>query len=139
MKIRQWNQKMPRAIFWLAIGGFLVLMGLFASDSTWDADFPQSKALFLGAWSIGFAILWFFFGSIDWSQWNAIKRRLGKGEAEPVEEYEPIKSITRQQSQTGFDGMPTTFVGWCSALAGGFALIGLVVGVVWALCNALLQ
>lgn len=82
MKIRQWKAKLPWAIFWVAIGTILILMGLFAADSTWDKDFPRSLAFFMGAWSIGFAILWFRFGSIDLSVWNEIKSRFRKDEVE---------------------------------------------------------
>lgn len=83
MKIKQRKEKIPFVIFWFGIGGALILLGFFASDSTWEDEFPRSKALFFGAWTIGFAILWFFFGSIDLSQWNAIRSRFGKGKAEP--------------------------------------------------------
>ena len=131
---------MPWAIFWSAIGVFLILMGFFASDSTWDEDFPRSMALFFGAWSIGFAILWFFFGSIDLSVWNEIKRRLGKGKSEQAaEEEEPVESVTSEKSDGGLNGLPSTFLGWCAALAGACGLIWFLVSIVANLCNALLQ
>jgi hypothetical protein len=132
MKIRQWKSKLPLVIIWLAIGSVLVLMGVFAPDSTGD-----DKAIFLGAWAIAFAILFFFWGSIDWSQWNSIKARLAGKPESPTEVEVPIES--ESQGSITPEELPTTFGGWYSALVAACALIWVVVGFVVGLCHALLD
>ncbi len=77
MKIKQLRQKIPLLILFLALTIGLLLYGLFANDDAFDNDFTRSKAIFLGVVCTFTSLLWFFFGEIDWTHWNAAKKKMG--------------------------------------------------------------
>ena len=82
MEIKQRKQKIPLLIFFLIICISMILFGVFAPDSQFPDDAPRSAFVFLGVFCTITSTLWFFFGSIDWSTWNLIKKSLGNKEVE---------------------------------------------------------
>lgn len=79
---RQQSQKIPFFLFQVAICIGVLLLGLFGPAPQAGAKDERAGFVFLGLFGLATSTIWLFFGSIDWSTWNAIKGRLNGREAD---------------------------------------------------------
>ena len=88
MKSKQLRQKIPFLILFLAMSIVALLYGLFANPNSFDNDFPRFKVIYAGVACTITSLLWFVFGGLDWSTWNAIKKKMGHQVDEAGEDSE---------------------------------------------------
>jgi len=69
----QWNQRLVVYLVQLAVFIGFILFGLSGSVPPAGADNEREEFLFLGLFGLATSTVFLFFGSIDWSTWNAIK------------------------------------------------------------------
>ena len=69
----QWNQRLVVYLVQLAVCIGFILFGLSGSVPPAGADNEREEFLFLGLFGMATSTVFLFFGSIDWSTWNAIK------------------------------------------------------------------
>jgi hypothetical protein len=69
----QWNQRVIFYLIQLPVCIGCILFGLSDSAPPAGAEDTREELLFLGLFGLATATLFLFFGSIDWSKWNAIK------------------------------------------------------------------
>lgn len=77
MRIRQRKQKIPFYISFLIIAAAMLLFGIFAPEPEFSGHYsrhPRSDWIAAGVIGLITSTLWFFFGSIDGSTWNQIKK-----------------------------------------------------------------
>jgi len=88
---RQWNQKLAYYAFVVVISVAILLYGLSdraRARGNQDAD----GLVFVGLFSLATATWWLWFGSIDWSTWNAIKARVKSLKSPPDDKHPPDPS-----------------------------------------------
>ncbi|MFM9058031.1 MAG: hypothetical protein ACKOSQ_02700 [Planctomycetaceae bacterium] len=69
----QWNQKLGFYVFQLAVCIGAILFGLLGSAPPAGAKDQREGLVVVGIAGLAMSTIWLFFGSIDWSTWNAIK------------------------------------------------------------------
>lgn len=69
----QWNQRLVIYVVQLVACIGCILFGLSKSAPPVGAEDEREEFLFLGLFGLATSTLFLFFGSIDWSTWNAIK------------------------------------------------------------------
>jgi|GEM_PF-3514575 len=69
----QWNQRLVVYLVQLAVSIGFILFGLSESVPPAGANDEREEFLFLGLFGLATSTVFLFFGSIDWSTWNAIK------------------------------------------------------------------
>lgn len=136
MRIHQWKQKLPISLFFIAVGAGVITFGILNPERQSRSSWMPSETVFMGTIGIAWAVIFFLFGTIDWSTWNSIKGRFGSNPPEPpIEIEEPEESAEK----AGFEGLPTTFLGWGSALIAACALIWYLVRFMTEFVGALLR
>jgi len=74
-------QKIPFFVFMLLVCLCVLLFGMLGPDEQFSEKHPRSEMVFLGCFGFISSTVWFFFGMIDWSDWNTIKKQLTGKEA----------------------------------------------------------
>jgi hypothetical protein len=87
----QWNQRLVVYLVQLAASIGCILFGLSTSAPPAGADDKREEFLFLGLFGLATSTVFLFFGSIDWSTWNAIKD-LVRGRNSPGDDEQPPDS-----------------------------------------------
>jgi len=59
----------------------VLLFGVLGADRHFDQRNPRDMVIMLGLFGLATSTLWLFFGTIDWSTWNAIKDLVKGGRA----------------------------------------------------------
>jgi len=73
----------------------LILFGLSASPPPAGAEDRREECLFLGLFGLATSTVFLFFGSIDWSTWNAIKDRVKSLKSPQDDQHPPDPSADR--------------------------------------------
>jgi hypothetical protein len=89
----QWNQRLILFLVQLAVCIGLILFGLSASAPPAGAEDRREECLFLGLFGLATSTVFLFFGSIDWSTWNAIKDRVTSRKSSGDDERPPDPSV----------------------------------------------
>lgn len=88
----QWNQRLVIYLVQLAVCIGLILFGLSASAPRAGVEDTREELLFLGLFGLATSTVFLFFGSIDWSTWNAIKDRMKSLKSPPEDQRPPDAS-----------------------------------------------
>jgi len=77
----QRSQKIPFYLLQVTVCVGVLLFGVLGADRHFDQRNPRDMVIMLGLFGLGTSTLWLFFGTIDWSKWNAIKDLVKGGRA----------------------------------------------------------
>jgi len=88
----QWNQRLIIYLVQLAVCIGLILYGLSESAPQAGVEDTREELLFLGLFGLATSTVFLFFGSIDWSTWNAIKELMTSRKTPPEDRHPPDHS-----------------------------------------------
>jgi len=71
------RRKLPFYLLQVTVCVGLLLCGSLGSAEHFDRKYPRDMFVFFGLFGLATSTLWFFHGTIDWSDWSANKARLG--------------------------------------------------------------
>ena len=88
----QWNQRLVIYSVQLAVCIGCILYGLSESAPRAGVEDTREELLFLGLFGLATSTVFLFFGSIDWSTWNAIKELMASRKTPPEDRHPPDHS-----------------------------------------------
>jgi hypothetical protein len=91
----QWNQRLVIYSVQLAVCIGVILYGLSESAPPAGVEDTREELLFLGLFGLATSTVFLFFGSIDWSTWNAIKDLVTSRKTPPEDRHPPDHSADR--------------------------------------------